>query len=261
MFISHEDIGDNNLMAQSFSLCNMAVVKDKQENEHLNPNLIIEEYKEYINNKEFACVAAKAALARQQISCMVAGHMACPKDDSAILKFLYAFIDNYRNSDELYHSAVVIFEQSNIAGEEMFDALLWQRLQALSNLDARAYDYDKRVDADPASPKFSFSLKEESFFIIGLHPQSSRAVRQFKYPALVFNPHKQFEQLKETQKYQSLKKVVRKRDFGYSGSVNPMLEDFGEASEVYQYSGRQYDKQWQCPLKIYHAKPANNSAA
>jgi FPC/CPF motif-containing protein YcgG len=40
-----------------------------------------------------------------------------------------------------------------------------------------------------------------------------------------------------------------------------MLEDFGEASEVYQYSGRQYDEQWQCPLKIYHAKSTNNSAA
>jgi FPC/CPF motif-containing protein YcgG len=94
-----------------------------------------------------------------------------------------------------------------------------------------------------------------------LHPNSSRTGRQFKYPALVFNPHKQFEQLKETHKYASLKKVVRKRDLSISGTVNPMLEDFGEASEVYQYSGRQYNQQWQCPLKIYHAKYANNSTA
>lgn len=222
---------------------------------------VFAEYKEYINNKEFACVAAKAALARQQIQCMVAGHMACPKDDTAILKFMYDFIDTYRSSTELYHSAVVVFEPSGITNEEGFDALLWQRLQSLSRLDAEAYGYDKRVEANPDSPKFSFSLKEESFFIIGLHPNSSRAVRQFKYPALVFNPHQQFEQLKETHKYDSLKKVVRKRDLSVSGSVNPMLEDFGEASEVYQYSGRQYDNQWKCPLKIYHAKPANNSAA
>ncbi len=227
----------------------------------LRTHLIIEEYKEYISNKEFACVAAKAALARQQISCIVAGHMACPKDDHAILKFLYSFISTYRNSNGLYHSAAVIFDQPDMLSEEMFDVVLWQRLQALSNLDSQAYSYDNRVNADPASPNFSFSLKEEAFFIIGLHPASSRAIRRFKYPALVFNPHLQFEQLKKTEKYQSLKKVVRKRDFAYSGSVNPMLEDFGEASEVYQYSGRKYNEQWQCPLKINHARSGNNSAA
>jgi FPC/CPF motif-containing protein YcgG len=227
----------------------------------VDTNLVFEEYKEYVNNKEFACVAAKAALAKQQIQCMVAGHMACPRDDNAILKFLYQFIDTYRSSAELYHSAVVVFEPSGIAGEEMFDALLWQRLQALSAMDAKGNSYDSRVEAAPSSPKFSFSLKQEAFFIIGLHPNSSRSVRRFKYPALVFNPHQQFEQLKETNKYESLKKVVRKRDLSVSGSINPMLEDFGEASEVYQYSGRQYDEKWQCPLNIYHGKPSNNSAA
>lgn len=226
----------------------------------METNTIIEEYKEYIGNKEFVCVAAKAALAKQQIQCMIAGHMACPKDDASILSFLYSFIDTYRNSDEMYHSAVVIFEQSGIMNEEMFDSFLWQRLQAISVLDAKLHPYDNRVVADPSSPNFSFSLKEESFFVIGLHPNSSRQVRQFKYPALVFNPHHQFEQLKETHKYDSLKRVVRKRDLQISGSVNPMLEDFGSASEVYQYSGRQYDQQWKCPLKIYHAN-ANNPAA
>ncbi len=105
---------------------------------------------------------------------------------------------------------------------------------------------------NPSAPEFSFSLKEEAFFIIGLHPASSRPARQFKYPALVFNPHLQFEQLREANKYQSIKYAVRKRDIAYSGSINPMLTDFGEASEVYQYSGRKYDEQWQCPLKIKH---------
>lgn len=222
---------------------------------------IIDEYKSYINCKDFVCVAAKAALARQQISCMVAGHIACPKDDVEILKFLYSFIDKYRSSKELYHSVAIIFEEPQHTSEEMFDDFLWQRLQSLSNLDAKFYPYDNRVNADPSSPDFSFSLKEEAFFVIGLHPSSSRAVRQFKYPAIVFNPHAQFEYLKEVDKYQQLKKVVRKRDLAYSGSINPMLQDFGEASEVYQYSGRQYDNQWKCPLNILHGKTRNNTTA
>ncbi len=222
--------------------------------------LIIEEYLQYINNKEFPCIAAKAAMSKQQIKCMVAGHMACPKDDAEILSFLYSFVDEYRQSANLYYSAAVIFDQPAFINEEEFDLFLWQRLQSLSDMDAQNFSYDKRVDILPSSPNFSFSLKQEAFFIIGLHPVSSRAVRQFKYPALVFNPHFQFEQLREMAKYQNLKYVVRKRDIAYSGSVNPMLEDFGEASEVFQYSGRKYDAQWECPLKIKHEQPQHHSS-
>ena len=112
--------------------------------------------------------------------------------------------------------------------------MLWQRLQALSDLDAQRHDYDKRVSADPFSPEFSFSIKGEAFYLIGLHTNSSRQARSFKYPTIVFNPHAQFEKLRETTKYANLKGVVRKRDITYSGSINPMLDDFGEASEVYQ---------------------------
>lgn len=213
---------------------------------------IIEEYKEYIQNKEFPCVAARAALARQQVKYMVAEHLACPKDDTKILAFLYNFVEEYRQSDELFHSAVILFKGPDLPNEPLFDMLLWQRLQALSDLDARQHPYDNRVAPDPAAANFSFSLKEEAFFVIGLHPGSSRPARQFSYPALVFNPHAQFEQMRETEGYAKMQNIVRKRDLAYSGSINPMLTDYGTASEVYQYSGRQYDTNWTCPLKINH---------
>ena len=220
---------------------------------------IINEYLAYLKERQFPCIGAKATLARQQIKCIVAENMMCPKDDVSILKFLYSFVDNYRNSKKFYHSAAIIFQAPEFISEAMFDSLMWQRLQALSNLDAENYNYDKRVDANPSSAKFSFSLKEEAFYIIGLHANSSRPARRFRHPTLVFNPHEQFEQLRKTDRYEIMKNVVRKRDIAYSGSVNPMLEDFGKSSEVYQYSGRQYDDTWQCPLKINHAAIENNS--
>jgi FPC/CPF motif-containing protein YcgG len=221
--------------------------------------IIIKEYLAFLNNKAFPCVGARAALARQQIKCMVADHMACPKDDLAILQFLYDFVDDYRKSKKTFHSATIIFKDPGLLNEEMFDELMWGRLQALADLDERNYCYDKRVNADPSSVNFSFSLKEEAFFIIGLHPASSRQARQFKYPTLAFNPHAQFEKLKETNSYEMIKNVVRKRDIAYSGSVNPMLQDFGKSSEAFQYSGRNYSDQWQCPLNITHAKIKHNS--
>ncbi len=196
----------------------------------IDKQAVIKEYLSLLDSKEFPCIAAKAAFARRQVKSLVVGNMACPKDDADILQFLYNFVDEYRKSEDFYHSAAIIFSGPKIYNEEMFDDLLWQRLQAFHHLDAEKFGYDNRVDADPNSATFSFSIKQEAFYIIGLHPKSSRQARQFKYPTLVFNPHDQFEHLKITSKYDSMKNVVRKRDVALSGSVNPTLEDFGKAS-------------------------------
>jgi len=226
-----------------------------------DPEDLIRAFYDFIGDVSYPCVAARAALSRKQIPCLVAGHMGCPADDRRILDFLYKFVADFRKADRSLHSAAIIFQAPVQLTEASFDALLWQRLQALSDLDMKTFAYDHRVDADPSNAKFSYSLGEEAFFIIGLHPAGSRRSRQFTYPAMVFNPHVQFQQLRELRQYEKLKNVIRRRDISYSGSVNPMLTDFGEAPEVYQYSGREYDADWNCPLKIAHGKTQNNSAA
>ncbi len=207
-------------------------------------------YISFLGNKEFPCVAAKDALAKGKIRVLVADHMACPNDDASILEFLYDFTRMYRGGEKGFYSAAIIFKGPQTLSEEMFDAFMWQRLQSLRDLDAQNFKHDDRVDADPVSENFSFSLMEEAYFIIGLHPESSRQARQFQYPTLVFNPHAQFAEMKTAARYEKMKTIVRKRDIAFSGSVNPMLTDFGEASEVYQYSGRQYDNAWKCPLQF-----------
>jgi FPC/CPF motif-containing protein YcgG len=215
-------------------------------------NTIAEEYFAFIDDKAFPCVAAKAACSRDQIRVMICDHLACPKDDYGIAQFLYGFVDECRASPKLYDSAVVIFNRPLECSEEHFDMLMWQRLQAISDFDAASHSWDRRVSNDPSHADFSFSIKEEAFYIIGLHPGSNRKARRFKYPALVFNPHDQFEKLRQLEKYSTMKDTVRKRDTAFSGSVNPMLADFGESSEAFQYSGRVYDKEWKCPFVSRH---------
>jgi FPC/CPF motif-containing protein YcgG len=212
-----------------------------------------EKYINFILNKNFPCIGAKAALGKKQLHCIVAGNMACPADDKAILDFLYDFTDKYRLSPGHFHSAAILFDGPEILSEEIFETLLWQRLQALADLDAARFGYDKRVSPDTASPDFSFSLKEEAFFILGMHPFSSRAARRFDHPALIFNPHAQFEEMKKTNKYYMIQQAVRKRDLVFSGSINPMLNDHGKSPETLQYSGKNYKEPLQCPLKIRHA--------
>jgi FPC/CPF motif-containing protein YcgG len=124
--------------------------------------------------------------------------------------------------------------------------MMWQRLQGIRDHDNHSWDH--RVSCNPSDSNFSFSVKGEAFYVVGLHPGSSRKARQFRHPAIVFNPHSQFEKLRATEKYSIMKETVRKRDVAFSGSVNPMLADFGESSEVYQYSGKAYDETWKCPF-------------
>jgi uncharacterized protein len=222
---------------------------------------IIDEYLDYIRDKDFPCIAAKAALAENKIQTLVADHLACAKDDGRILRFLYNFVETYRSSKNLYHSAVVIFKGPEKCTKEFFDTLLWKRLQAISDLDATEHCWDTRVEKDAASPDFSFSIKEEAFYIIGLQPGSERKARQFRYPALVFNPHEQFEKLRASNKYIPMRDAVRKREIKLCGSINPMLADFGESSEVFQYSGLQYDSSWKCPFVSKHESTKHHSSS
>jgi len=226
-----------------------------------NEEEIIREWTAHLEDAAFPCVAAKAALVKEQIALKVVGHMACPKDDKEILDFIYNFVDQYRQSDKLFHSVVIIFQQPDVYDEKMYSRFFWSRLQAISDLDAEEYEYDHRVDADPESEHFSFSLKGEAFFCIGLHPAASRPARKFKYPAIVFNPHAQFEQLREANQYDKMKNIIRKRDTALAGDINPMLQDFGAASEVYQYTGQKLDNSWKCPLHINHAESKRNQSA
>jgi FPC/CPF motif-containing protein YcgG len=65
---------------------------------------------------------------------------------------------------------------------------------------------------------------------------------------MIFNLHWQFEKLRDMGVYQRVKKRIRKADEKLQGSINPMLDDFGDSSEARQYSGRAVDSNWKCPF-------------
>jgi FPC/CPF motif-containing protein YcgG len=219
---------------------------------------IIKAFQSFILDESYPCVAARAATRRENIHCLVVGHMGCARDDRKILQFIYDFVNIFRHSEKPWQSAAIIFQGPEETTSESFDRLLWERLQTLADLDAENFGSDKRVSADPAASNFSYSLGEEAFFIIGLHPGSGRRARRFVRPTIIFNPHVQFEDIRKLNRYEKLKNVVRERDIRHSGSINPMLADFGTASEAFQYSGREHDKTWVCPLHNRHAEPPDH---
>jgi FPC/CPF motif-containing protein YcgG len=125
---------------------------------------------------------------------------------------------------------------------------LWRQLQYLHGADAEHFGWDPNVSSDPRDPHFSFSFGGRAFYVIGMHGQNSRVARRFPWPALVFNPHEQFQRLRTDGKWRRMQRSIRARELVLQGSVNPMLSDFGEESEARQYSGRTVPEDWTPPL-------------
>ena len=46
-----------------------------------------------------------------------------------ILSFIYQFVDSYRNSNESFHSAAVIFSNPKSLSESEFEDMLWSQAE------------------------------------------------------------------------------------------------------------------------------------
>jgi len=132
-------------------------------------------------------------------------------------------------------------------------------LQQLHDLDRLHHAWDPSVSPNPASGDFAFSFGGQAYFIVGLHAASSRAARRFAWPTLVFNPHRQFDELRRSNRYARFQEVIRRAELSLQGAINPMLSEHGTTSEAPQYSGRQVESDWHCPFQIQQRhEPSEN---
>jgi FPC/CPF motif-containing protein YcgG len=198
----------------------------------------------------FPCVGAKSALARGMLKVMPCHSLESAWDDVQIHSELLEWARAYRADPGGLRSLAAVFEGPFDLSEEAFEAAMWERLQSLADKDEwRGQTYAECVSPDPEDPHFSLSFGGEAFFVVGLHPNASRAARRFPRPTLVFNLHDQFERLRAEGRYERMREKILERDVALAGSINPMLARHGEASEARQYSGRAVDAAWQCPFR------------
>lgn len=210
---------------------------------------IRQEYKEFILDKNHPCIMANAVFMQDNYQLRVFDKMDNDDNIDPILEIIENYLEHYDFESNDFESLIVCFKNSHFESEKAFEDSLWNFLQTLHDEDD--VSWDDAVSDDPDSPNFSFSIKGKAFYIIGMHPKSSRLARQTPYPTVVFNLHWQFERLREMGTYQAVKKRIRRRDKKLQGHINPVLKDFGSDSETKQYSGRNVEKEWKCP---FHAK-------
>lgn len=210
---------------------------------------LVAEFRAFIADSLFPCLGAKAALHQGGLRTIIVRDIRSDADD---LLILLSLVDHARarRPRHLFRSFAVLFEQRAELSEEQFERVLWSRLQALSEIDvAMGYRPDSRVARDPDDPFFAISFGGEAYFVIGLHPNSSRPARRFTTQALVFNLHEQFERLRAEGRYDKLRAAITDRDRVFAGSINPMLGDHGTVSAARQYSGRAVGEDWRCPYR------------
>ena len=216
---------------------------------HPRQNARETELSERISAKDFPCVGAKAALARGSLYVLACSNIASAWDDVRIHDALARFALDYRADPGLFRSFAVVFDGPTDLDEAAFEHALWTRIQSLSDKDVwRGHRYDAAVSSDPENPHFSLSFGGNAFFVVGMHPGSSRPARRTAHPTLVFNLHEQFERLRAEGQYERMREKILVRDEALAGTRNPMLARHGDASEARQYSGRAVGSGWKCPF-------------
>ncbi len=210
---------------------------------------LTDKLKIWVRDDDFPCVGAKAALSQGEMTTIVLPDISLPGGDARLHAALLGFVSRARLKPALFQSFAVLFEAPDDLSEQEFETRLWERIQAISDRDFQiGHSWDHRVSSSPADPHFSLSFAGEAFFVVGLHPHASRPARRFDTPVLIFNMHAQFERLRAEGRYERLRETILQRDERLAGSVNPMLQRFGEASEARQYSGRTVTQDWRCPF-------------
>ncbi len=218
----------------------------------------ITEIKDYIQSPDFPCVGAKAALSQSAVTFRVYDKLAGEEGAASLHLDLMEYVASLSPDDPRVQSFVAIFPNNDTSSEIEFEDKLFQQLNSLvDESEALSLKWNSGVSSDPENPHFSTSIAGHPFFIVGMHPNSSRAARRTPYPVLVFNSNLQFNRLREDGRYDRLKKIIRERELEINGSINPMLDDFGLSSEARQYSGRKLDEDWKCPFR--HDAPASEA--
>lgn len=248
-FSTHEAFRESHY----FGLKNGRVVRmdDLEAAPDLFTSAAIGAFQGFVGDPQFPCVGAKSAIAHESVRFGVYDRIGSPTSSAGLARDLFTFTqDPLVVTQDDFVTFVAMFREPGELTEEEFERLLWDELAQLTKLDAPLHDWDPSVSSNPDDPHFAFSFAGLAFFVVGLHPQSSRLARQFPWPTLVFNPHAQFVRLKESQKMQRMQEVIRERDQELQGSLNPNLGEHGEISEARQYSGRRVEPDWEPPAEL-----------
>jgi FPC/CPF motif-containing protein YcgG len=205
-------------------------------------------FREFVRDPAFSCLGGRSALQRETYRFGAYAQLDVAGVSEGLARDLFAFANERAGFPGQFSTFVAVFRDDRNLDEAAFERKLWSQLQRLHDLDAVYHTWDPNVVSDPNDAAFSFSMAGSAYFVVGMHPNASRRARRFAWPALVFNPHAQFEQLRKDGALAGLQTQIRRREISLDGSLNANLTAYGTESEAKQYSGRPTAASWACPF-------------
>jgi uncharacterized protein len=221
--------------------------------------LVHSQFRSIITSEKYSCLGAKSAFNRGSYRFGVYKGMLDEGATAGLCYDLYDFLNdrkaNANGENSFPITFVAAFSDNKIESEMDFHTQMWNQLQAMHEIDRHYHSWDASVSADIGSRHFAFSFAGQALFVVGLNPFSSRIARRFPWPAIAFNPHSLFRQMRKQNTFSTMQSAIRQRELALQGSLNPNLADYGVDSEAKQYSGVSANGQVTCPFKASAGRP------
>ncbi|MEU9123155.1 guanitoxin biosynthesis heme-dependent pre-guanitoxin N-hydroxylase GntA [Streptomyces sp. NPDC048506] len=210
------------------------------------------ELERFIHTHEFSCLGARAALRRNTLTHRHYRSMGDAASAAENHRDLVDYVGTVRPllSDQSFRTFVATFDEPGLVDELAFEERIWQHLQLMHDIDSRTHGLDRGASSDPGQPNFGFHTGGHAFFVVGMHPGSSRASRRFAVPAIAFNSLAQFVLMGE--KFYSMQGAIRRREAKNNGSVNPSFTRYEYEQPARHFSGRFTEEDWKCPYVSRH---------
>lgn len=202
-----------------------------------------------LGEKFYPCIAAVQGLATNAFIVREFKDFGTGESGPDLRETIVSFLNDWKKTRSTTSTLWAVFPGEPVASEEDFEKKMWAELSALSSEETFERDQAPGWSSNPDDRNFTVCIEGFAFFVVGLHPKSSRKGRRFDHPALIFNVYDQFRDLQAQGLYQPMVDKNRERDIRYSGSVNPMAAQHGDDWETIQFSGRSNEPEWKCPFQ------------
>lgn len=218
----------------------------------MDAETVLKDFEQDISSLVFAnnypCIAALKTLSTRQYSTGVFGELGAGNQSHRLATELLAMRDEQKRTGSLELSFFAVFPDLADMSEDEFEQRLWKELSLLTTVPGIDPTWDPAFSENPEDKNFCFCLGGTAFFVVGMHPNSSRLSRRIRFPTLVFNVYEQFKELDRRNRYQPMIQANRKRDRLFQGDVNPMSEKYNDVWESIQFSGKNNSDEWKCPF-------------
>jgi FPC/CPF motif-containing protein YcgG len=209
---------------------------------------VVQAMSKLLAQKNYPCVAALKSFHSQDYELGLYEAFGSAQSSLNLAEDLMAYAEKYEKNKSPFFSFFAVFSNIELMTDEEFESKLWKELSGLASRPEFPQVWDPYFSSNPEDKNFCFSLGGRAFFVVGLHQQSARLSRQFKYPTLVFNLYEQFRQLEKSGHFQPMVELNRKRDEKFQGFANPVVVAHGNDWEAIQFSGRENNVEWKCPF-------------